>query len=98
MLDSEKAYDRVVRDWLFRVMERMGFPEPCVRWVRLMLAGTTAQVSLNGHYTPSFPVRSSVQQGSPLSTLLYNITAQPLAAHLRQQVSLGVVRPIMMPD
>ena len=97
-LDYEKAYDRCVRDWIYQVMERMGFPEAVVRWVRLMLAGTMARVSLNGHYTAPFPVRSSVQQGSPLSTLLYNITVQPMAAHLRQQQRAGALRAIPLPD
>ncbi|GAB4819613.1 hypothetical protein N2152v2_006659, partial [Parachlorella kessleri] len=51
LLDFEKAYDRVVRGWIYQVMQRMAFPEPAVRWVRIMLAGTVARVSLNGHYT-----------------------------------------------
>lgn len=98
LLDFEKAYDRCVRGWIYQVMERMGFPEPTVRWVRLMLAGTQARVSLNGHYTAPFPVRSSVQQGSPLSVLLYNITVQPMAAHLRQQQLAGHLHAIPLPD
>lgn len=98
LLDYEKAYDRCVRDWVYQVMEHMGFPDLVVRWVRLMLAGTRARVSLNGHYTAPFPVRSSVQQGSPLSTLLYNITVQPMAAHLRQQQRVGALRAIPLPD
>ena len=87
----EKAYDRVVRGWIYQVMQRMAFPEPAVRWVRIMLAGTVARVSLNGHYTAPFPVRCSVQQGSPLFTLLFNITVQPLAAHLRQRLAAGAL-------
>ena len=41
--------------------------------------------------------RSGVQQGSPLSPLLYVIAAQPLASHLKRQSQLGVIRPIIMP-
>ena len=98
ILDYEKAYDRCNRDWIFQVMEHMGFPELSVRWVRLLLAGTMARVSLNGYYSPTFPVRNSVQQGSPLSTLLYVISAQPMAAHLRQQQACGVISAITLPD
>ena len=97
LLDFDKAYDRVLRPWLYAVMDRMGFPEPAIRWVRLMLAGTQAQVSLNGHYTDPFPVLRSVQQGSPLSVLLYCIAAQPLAAHLRQAQAAGAWRPLLLP-
>ncbi|GAB4819619.1 hypothetical protein N2152v2_006665 [Parachlorella kessleri] len=63
-----------------------------------MLAGTVARVSLNGHYTAPFPVRCSVQQGSPLSTLLFDITVQPLAAHLRQRLAAGALHGIPLPD
>ena len=95
-LDWEKAYDRVVRGWLFAVLERMGFPPPAVSWVRLMLAGTTARVSLSGHYSAAFPVLSGVQQGSPLSCLLFNATVQPLAAAVRRLQREGLMRPIML--
>ncbi|GAB4822218.1 hypothetical protein N2152v2_009264 [Parachlorella kessleri] len=98
LLDFEKAYDRMVRGWIYQVMQRMAFHEPAVRWVRIMLAGTVARVSLNGHYTAPFPVRCSVQQGSPLSTLLFNITVQPLAAHLRQRLAAGALHGIPLPD
>ena len=74
-------------------MRQMGFPEPAVRWVRILLAGTTARVSLNGYHTPAFPVHASVQQGSALSCLLYPITVQPLAAMLRQWCERGALRP-----
>lgn len=96
-LDFEKAYDRCDRPWVYMVMRRLGFPQRTVRWVQLMLAGTTAQVSLNGFYSPSFRVGRSVQQGSPLSVLLYIIAAQPLAAALRLAARQGVVRPLQLP-
>ena len=46
----------------------------------------------------SFPEHSGVQQGSPLSPLLYVIAAQPLVSHPRRQSHLGLIRPINMPD
>jgi len=43
-------------------------------------------------------VQSGVQQGSPLSPLLYVLAAQPLASHLRHQTRQGVIRSITMPN
>ena len=63
-----------------------------------MLHDTSATATFNGWRSASFPERSGVQQGSPLSPLLYVIAAQPLASHLRHQSRLGVIRPITMPD
>ena len=96
-LDFEKAYDRVDRPWLFSVMRALHFPQRAVLWAQLMLSGCTAMVSLNGFYSPSFPLARSVQQGSPLSVLLYVIAAQPLAAALRRAAEQGVCRPLLLP-
>ena len=63
-----------------------------------MLHNTSATATFNGWRSASFPERSGVQQGSPLSPLLYVIAAQPLASHLRRQSQVGVIRPITMPD
>ena len=97
-LDFEKAYDRLDRGWLFRCMERLGFPAPAVKWVRLMLAGTRAGVLYHGHLSPWFEVLSGAAQGSPLSPLLYVLAAQPLAARLRRLQAGGVLDGIRMPD
>ena len=47
------------------------------RWVSMMLQNTTATAAFNGWRSASFPERSGVQQGSPLSPLLYVLAAQP---------------------
>lgn len=97
-LDFRRAYDVMLRLWIFEVMRAMGFPRRAVLWVQVLLAGTCAQVSLNGHYTDAFPVRRGVQQGSPLSVLLYVIAAQPLAAALRRAHAQGSFHTYTLPD
>ena len=79
-------------------MSSMGFGQNACKWVSIMLRNTSATTTFNGWRSASFPERSGVQQGSPLSPLLYVIAAQPLASHLRRQSQLGVIRPITMPD
>ena len=97
-LDFSKAYDRLDRQWVSRCMASMGFGQRACKWVSIMLHSTTATAAFNGWQSASFPEASGVQQGSPLSPLLYVIAAQPLASHLRLQAQLGVLRPILMPD
>ena len=98
-LDFEKAYDRLDRDWLFKCMTAMHFPESSMRWVRLLLGGTRGRVLFNGgHLSRVFEIPSGCAQGSPLSPLLYVIAAQPLAARCRQLQADGSVRSIRMPD
>lgn len=96
-LDFAKAYDRIDRGWLGRCMEALGLPAPARRWVSLLLEGTRAVVTFNGHSSRAFQVRRGCAQGSPLSPLLYVMSAQPLAARCRQLVQVGRVAPRLMP-
>ena len=97
-LDFSKAYDRLSRPWVLDCMSNMGFGERACKWVSIMLENTSATAAFNGWHSSSFPERSGVQQGSPLSPLVYVLAAQPLASHLRHQAQQGVIRPITMPD
>jgi len=76
----------------------MGFGQRARRWVSMMLQNTTATAAFNGWRSASFPERSGVQQGSPLSPLLYVLAAQPFASHIRHQTRQSVIRSITMPD
>ena len=97
-LDFEKAYDRLDRGWLFRCIDRLGFPPEVGRWVRLLLQGSVAAVLYHGFLSPWVPVRAGVAQGSPASPVLYAIAAQPLAARLRQVQAAGLVDAVLLPD
>ncbi len=97
-LDFSKAYDRLSRPCVLDCMSNMGFGERACKWVSIVLQNTSATAAFNGWQSSSFPELSGVQQGSPLSPLLYVLAAQPLASHLRHQAQQGVIRPITMPD
>jgi len=73
-------------------MSSMGFAERACKRVSIMLQKTSATAAFNGWQSSSFPERSGVQQGSPLSHHLYVLAAQPLASHLRHQAQQGVIR------
>ena len=97
-LDFEKAYDRASRTWLSQCLVHFGFGAGLRRWVQVLMAGTTAQVMYNGHRSRLFNVASGMAQGSPLSPLLYNVQAQPLAAYMQHLQTAGLLPPILLPD
>ena len=68
-LDFSKAYDRLSRSWVLQCMSSMGFGQNACKWVSIMLQNTSATAAFNGWQSASFPERSGVQQGSPLSQL-----------------------------
>ena len=82
-LDQQKAFDRVHRGFMFRVLERMGFSQVFVGWLQILYAEVRSMVTVNGHLGKVFRVHSGVRQGCPLSPLLYILYIEPLGAAIR---------------
>lgn len=89
IMDVSKAYDRVDRGWLMRCAVEMGLPAGMRRWFERFMADTTAQVTVNGWLSGSFPVCNGLPQGGPLAPPLYVLQQQPLAAALRRAQAEG---------
>ena len=70
-LDFEKASDRLDRAWIERCRSPKGLWPGLQRWGRILYAGTSDWVSLNGWHTDLSTVTSGVFQDSCLSPLLY---------------------------
>ncbi|KAL3155634.1 hypothetical protein ABBQ32_012668 [Trebouxia sp. C0010 RCD-2024] len=98
--DFSRWTDRLVqfRSLFVHISGSSGVLDGCLPEGNGHLPCNPLKKTFNGWRSTSFPERSGVQQGSPLSPLLYVLAAQPLASHLRRQCQLGVIRPITMPD
>ncbi|KAJ3591980.1 hypothetical protein NHX12_025826 [Muraenolepis orangiensis] len=83
-LDFEKAFDRVSHQYLFRVLQKMGFPERYVEWVGLLYRDISSKFMVNGQLTKAVDLHCGVRQGCPLSALLYVTCIEPLAQVLRR--------------
>ncbi len=83
-LDLNKAFDRVEHDFLWKTMGKLGFGKRIIEWLKLLYVKAKSCVKCNGVLTDTFPLERSVRQGCPLSALLYTISAEPLAAYIKQ--------------
>ena len=91
--DLHKAYDSVDRGFLVRTMQAMGFrTHGAVRWAQILLYGSTARVRINRWFSPAFPVRSSLAQGSAVSCVEWVIVLQPLVSYLN---SISIKRAML---
>ena len=70
-LDQEKAFDRV--DWGFMkaTLSATGFGPAFIAWVSLFYHRVQSSVNVNGYLSPFYYLSRGVQQGYPLSPLLY---------------------------
>jgi len=71
------------------MLERLGFCEQWIAWIKSCLDSTTVSVLVNGSPTKEFVPSKGLRQGDPLAPFLFLIVAEGLA---------GVVRNVVMFD
>ena len=87
-LDQEKAFDRVDWGFFFLTLEKMGFGQSSIRWVRLLYTRARCSILINGYSSPVFYPSRGLRQACPLSPLLYVLTMEVLATNLRAHPDL----------
>jgi len=81
-IDFSKAYDRVDRAVLWRVLAGMGLHGRALAAVQAMYANVTLQVRIDGQLGEPFGSAVGVKQGCPLSPLLFGLFIDRLEAFL----------------
>ena len=84
LLDQEKAFDKVEWDWLFSVLEKFGFTNRYISWIKIMYKKMKSCILTNGYSSKYFDISRGIRQGDSLSALLYVIQAEPLACLIRK--------------
>ena len=70
-LDWYKAFDLVPVDFVFKILEKLGFGERFIGWIKVLYTGIESAVIINNVISDFFPVHRSVRQGCPLSMGLF---------------------------
>ncbi|KAA8900891.1 hypothetical protein TRICI_006117 [Trichomonascus ciferrii] len=82
-LDFEKAYDRVGRQYLAKVLRAFGFSQYSCSLILHTLTGSKAQVVIYKFTGEPFPVETGVCQGDQLSPTLFAIALEPMLRAIR---------------
>jgi ribonuclease HI/exonuclease III len=91
-LDQEKAYDKILHPYLWKVMEKFEFPAEFIRIIQSLYDNAETTVMVNGELSQPFLVRRGVRQGDALSCLLFDIAIEPLAERIRKSRDIEGVR------
>ncbi|CAI5472702.1 unnamed protein product [Closterium sp. Yama58-4] len=89
LVDFQKAYDSVSREYLFTTLGNMGFPEKFTRWVKGLHDGAATRVLLNGWIGERVVMAKGVRQGCPLAPYLFLCAVEPLCQEIERR-KLGV--------
>ena len=84
-LDFFKAYDRVLLDFVLKVLKRMNFGEKFTDWILMLHDGASTRLILT-RLTRAIQLRFSIRQGDPLAMLLYILYVEPLLWTLEKKI------------
>ncbi|XP_071729377.1 uncharacterized protein [Rutidosis leptorrhynchoides] len=93
-VDFEKAFDSINWEFLFKVMERVGFDLKWRRWIRACLSSASVSVLVNGSPTDEFRLHRGIKQGDPLSPYLFIIVAEGLNPLIKQALRANLLKGI----
>ncbi|KAL3679838.1 hypothetical protein R1sor_022794 [Riccia sorocarpa] len=88
-LDFVKAYDRVNHNYVWRVLDTMGFGSQFITLLKGLVENATSVVHLNGAFTRDVQLERGVRQGCPIAPMLFTLSTQPLMELLRSEQIKG---------
>ncbi len=94
-LDQEKAFDRVERSFMLKVLRRMNFGPSFCSWVQLLYTDISSSLLVNGYTGAPFSISRGVRQGCPLSPLLYILVAETISSAIKKD---PVIDGFILPD
>lgn len=85
-IDLEKAFDSVDHDFLWKILNKFGFPNLFIECLKRLYKNATSKVLFNGFFTDPFKIECSVRQGCPLSMALFCLYIEPLIRMLYESI------------
>ena len=77
-LDFSKAFDKVDRDYIFALLDRIGVDNFTKSAIKAIYKQTKAIIEINGYLSQTIVLERGVRQGCPLSAMLFILAIEPL--------------------
>lgn len=95
-LNLNKAYDRVCWDFLFSVLQRMGFNETWIGWIKECVGLVKYSINANGEQVCNITPNRGLRQGDPLSPYLFLIAVNVFSSLMNKATSNKTLAGIRM--
>ena len=87
-VDFEKAFDSLNHEFLYQVLQKMGFGPNFLQWIRTFCRNLSSRVLNNGFTTDIFFAKRGVRQGDPLSPLLFILALETLVCQIQENKNI----------
>jgi hypothetical protein len=84
-IHAEKTFDKIQHQYMIKALRKLGVEEMYLNIVKAIYGKLTTNIILNDEKLKSFPLKSGMRQGCPLSPLLFNIVLEFLARAITQE-------------
>jgi hypothetical protein len=84
-LDFNKAFDNISHQYLQGLLSTYNYGPKLTKAILLLYTNTQSKVNINGHLTRNIPIRCSIRQGCPFSSILYALAINPFLALINDQ-------------
>ena len=87
-IDQEKAFDKLNREFLVKILEKMNFGQRFIECIKAMYKNNKGIVLINGFMSMEFDIDRGLRQGCPISSMLYSIYIEPLALGIKSDPNI----------
>ena len=88
-LDAQQAFDQVEWRYMFAALEKFGFGDKFLKFLRMLYAYPKSSVLTNFDRSAQFMLGRGTRQGCCLSPMLFALALEPLAIAIRASSQIG---------
>ena len=96
-LDAYKAFDKANVNFIIQVMERMGFGETFISWIKTLHRDVGTRFIM-GHLSRRMPITSSLRQGDNVAMPLFLINMEPVLTKVNLELKGLQLGPTKIKD